>query len=183
MVAHTQKYYLRRASDDDTQSLYELLCIPDVYRYLMDGAPPPRSIIEQWIERSHADFSANGLGSWMLHYNERQIAGCVRLEMQNQPRSAELTYLLHPQFWGHGLATRMSWTVMQRAFDEGRVDQIIAGVDKPNTASVAVMRRLGMTFLRSVQYPLGPGAEYVYRYHDPAPIPLPAAIAFYSNDI
>jgi RimJ/RimL family protein N-acetyltransferase len=67
---------------------------------------------------------------------------------------------------------------MQRAFEAGHVEQIVAGADMPNTASVAVMRRLGMTFLRTVQYPLGPGVEYVYRHDDPAPMPLPTAIPF-----
>ncbi len=87
------------------------------------------------------------------------------------------TYLLHPQYWGQGFATRMSWTVIQQAFETGHVDQIVAGADAPNTASVNVMRRLGMTFLRTVQYPLGPGVEYTYRRDDPVPIPLPMIIS------
>ncbi len=177
-MARIQEWYLRRAADDDAERLYALLCVPEVYRYLADGAAPPRSMVEQWIERSQADFVASGVGLWVLEDNEGQLAGCVRLEMQSQPRSAELTYLLHLQFWGQGLATRMSWTVMQRAFEEGHVDQIVAGADEPNTASVAVMRRLGMKLLRTVQYPAGPGVEYVYRRDDPAPMRLPAAIPY-----
>ena len=148
----TQEWYLRRASDADANRLYALVCIPEVYRYLADGAVPPCSLIEQWLERSHADFAANGVGLWVLENRAGQLAGCVRLERQNRSRSAELTYLLHPQFWGQGLATRMSWTVMQRAFDEGRIDEIVAGADEPNTASVAVMQRLGgdISALRAV---------------------------------
>lgn len=80
------------------------------------------------------------------------------------------------QFWGMGLATRMSWTVMQFAFSRGSIDRIIAGADGPNTASLAVMQRLGMTFLQSVQYPAGLGAEYIFRRTDPAPSPIPAVI-------
>lgn len=78
--------------------------------------------------------------------------------------------------WGAGLATRMSWTVMQLAFQGGCIDRIVAGADAPNTASVAVMRRPGMTFLRSVAYPAGPGVEYAFRRGDPAPAPLPEPI-------
>lgn len=105
-----------------------------------------------------------------------RLGGCVRLEAQPELRSAELMYVLHPRHWGAGLATRMSWTVMQQALQGGSVDRIVAGADAPNTASVAVMRRLGMTFLRSVQYPAGPGVEYVFRRGDPAPSPLPQPI-------
>jgi 2-phosphosulfolactate phosphatase len=41
---------------------------------------------------------------------------------------------------------------------------------------LAVMRRLGMWFYRNVQYPLGPGVEYVLHHDDPGPNPRPAQI-------
>jgi hypothetical protein len=71
--------------------------------------------------------------------------------------------LLHPRWWGHGLATRMSWTVMHQAFEAGHVEHIVAGADTPNTASVAVMRRLGMQVLRTVQYPLALRGRFFHK--------------------
>jgi ribosomal-protein-alanine N-acetyltransferase len=161
-MSNANGWYLRRATAQDADEIHALMCVPEVYRYLADGAAPPRSIVEQWIEHSEAQSSASGLGLWLLK-RDATLGGCVLLEMRMEPRSAELTYLLHPQFWGKGLATRMSWAVIQRAFDSDSVDQVLAGADTPNTASLAVMRRLGMTYLRTVQYPAGPGVEYVYR--------------------
>jgi ribosomal-protein-alanine N-acetyltransferase len=175
-MAHAHDWHLRRVVGADTSALYELLCLPEVYRYLADNRVPPRSVLEHWIERSHQDFRDSGIGLWVLKNGEGQLAGCVRLEARPANRAAELTYVLHPQFWGLGLATRMSWTVMQLAFARSPIDHIIAGTDGPNTASLAVMQRLGMTFLRHVQYPAGPGVEYVFRRTDPAPSPLPAVI-------
>jgi RimJ/RimL family protein N-acetyltransferase len=46
----------------------------------------------------------------------------------------------------------------------------------PNTASLAVMRRLGMRFHRSVKYPLGPGTEYILHRDDGGPVRRPALI-------
>ena len=175
-MAGVQEWYLRRASGEDVEGLYALLCIPLVYRYLADGVAPPRSVIEQWIRRSHADGVARGMGLWVLENRDVYLAGGVCLSTYSQPRSAELTYLLHPQVWGQGLATRMSWTVMQQAFEAGHIDAIVAGADVPNAASVAVMQRLGMHFLRPVQYPVWPGVEYIYRRDDPVPIPVPVAL-------
>ena len=175
-MANEKGWRLRRVADKDTEALYSLMCIPEVYRYLADNTVPPRSVLETWIERSHTDFNEDGIGLWLLEEDEKQPAGCVRLEPDRQNRSAELTYVLHPQFWGRGLATRMSWTAMQLAFSNGNFEQIIAGTDEPNTASLAVMQRLGMTFLRTVQYPAGPGLEYVFRRIDKPPSPLPELI-------
>lgn len=181
-MARDRDWHLRRVTDADTNALYDLMCIPAVYRYLADNAVPPRSVLEDWITRSHHDFTECGIGLWILEHSDGQLAGCVRLEADLAGRSAELTYVLHPQFWGFGLATRMSWTVMQLAFARSTIEQIIAGADDPNAASFAVMRRLGMTFVRHVQYPAGPGKEYLFRRSDPLPSPVPEPLPEYARD-
>ena len=175
-MAPRQTWSLRRTVDADVVRVHALLRIPAVYRYLTDGAVLSRASVAQWLTRTQAAVVVEGMGLWLLEDAEGHPAGCVSLERQCQPRAAELTYLLHPRWWGHGLATRMSWTVMHRAFEAGYVEDIVAGVDTQNTASVAVMRRLGMQVLRTVHYPLGPGVEYGYRRGDPAPKPLPTML-------
>ena len=167
---------LRPVETDDLDDVYTLCCIPEVYRYLADGAPPPIDLIRQWIERSNSDFVAHGVGLWLLENDEGRAAGGVSLEVQETDRTAELVYLLHPEYWGRGLATQMSWTVMQHAFDLGRIEEIIAGTDAPNKASLAVMKRLGMRFRRDVTYPMGAGVEYVRTVHDPLPVRAPEPI-------
>ena len=95
---------------------------------------------------------------------------------REEPHALELDYLLHPDVWGRGLATRMGWTVLERAFGDRELESVVAGTDAPNRASVAVLRRLGMRFGRGVRYPLGPGVEYVRRRGDPPPDPRPEPI-------
>ena len=73
----------------------------------------------------------------------------------------------------------MSWTVVERVFRERLLDQIVAGADSPNQASVAVMRRLGMKYLRAVRYPLGPGVEYILRHDDPRATLLPKPLSWH----
>ncbi len=178
-----------RAADAD--ALHELLCVPEVYRYLADGAPPPRAVTEAWLKKSAADFQSHGVGLWLLWACSKKgggplsskraltpfLAGCVLLEVLHNKTQAELTYVLHPDHWGKGLATRMAWTAIQHAFENG-LDAVIAGADAPNTASLAVMQRLGMQFHRTVQYPAGEGAEYILRSTDPVPERVPAILPF-----
>ncbi len=169
----TQEWFFHRASEQDVDALYALLCVLEVYRYLSDGVPPPREVAEKWVELNRAENFASGLGLWLLEDGAQGLAGCVGLDADSRPRTAELVYVLHPAYWGQGLATRMSWTAVEHVFRERLLDQIVAGADAPNQASIAVMRRLGMKYLRTVQYPLGPGVEYVLRHDDPKPTPLP----------
>ena len=116
--------------------------------------------IDAWIEEG-LEPVAPWLGLWLLENDREEAFGCVRLSApEDEAASAELTYLLDPTVWGRGLATRMARTALARAFARG-ADTVLAGVDAPNTDSIAVLRRLGMRFLRDVDYPSGPGVEYV----------------------
>ena len=87
------------------------------------------------------DFRWPWLGLWLLENDRGEAFGCVRLsEPADAAASAELTYLLDPTVWGRGLATRMARTALARAFARG-ADTVLAGVDAPNTDSIAVLRR------------------------------------------
>jgi RimJ/RimL family protein N-acetyltransferase len=84
--------------------------------------------------------------------------------------------MLDPEYWGQGLAVRMSWTAITQVFLSPQIDSVVAGADRPNIASFAVMKRLGMQFRRNVKYPLGCGVEYVIYRNDAGPTPRPALI-------
>jgi RimJ/RimL family protein N-acetyltransferase len=56
----------------------------------------------------------------------------------------ELGYVLHPDFQGRGLATEGARHLLHVGFDVIGLRRIIARIDARNTASAAVLRRLGM---------------------------------------
>ena len=174
--AEIPAWRLRAATIDDTEALLALASCPPVFRYLFDGAAPDRDTIAGLLARSIATASDTGLGMWLLEDAVGPSCGCVQLRPDLASRSAELYYLLHPSYWGQGLATRMAWTAIAQAFLEQQIDMVIAGTDLPNRASLAVMRRLGMRFHRDVRFPLGAGVEYALHRDDPAPTPRPLLI-------
>ena len=167
---------LRPADLNDIDGLHALESSPLVYRYLFDGVPPDKEFLMRRVAESVANAGETGLGMWFLENISTRYAGCVELRPYPSSRSAELIYLLNPRYWGQGLALRMAWTAITHAFSSSQLDSVIAGADLPNTASIAVMRRLGMRFHKDVQYPLGAGAEYVLHRDDVGPIPKPFLI-------
>ena len=144
-------HYLRRAQRDDFEPLYALCCVEPVYRYLADGHVPPRAILERWFDDDEL---------WVLCDDEDVLVGCVRLSALPDPAHVELTYLLHPDHWGRGLATRMSATVIEQVFTRPSITRIVATADGPNGRSIAVMQRLGMRYAQMIDHPMGPGPEY-----------------------
>lgn len=144
----------------DVEALYSLLSVEAVFQYLADGVKPEKPIAIGWVEESLSDFVRFGVGIWCLSgLSGAHISGLVRLSDYDNG-AMQLTYLLHPDLWGRGLATRMSHTALSKVFEGFDVAEVWAGADKPNLASIAVMQRLGMTFQRNVRYPAGDGVEY-----------------------
>ena len=171
-----QNLRLRRGKMNDLDGLYALATIPLVYRYLFDGEPPSRAYIAQRLADRVSESPVGCFGLWFLQDGPRHHLGCVELRPYEIPRTAEITWLLHPDYWGCGLASRMAWSAIESAFESGQVDAVIAGADSPNVASLAVMRRLGMRFHKHVTYPLGSGIEYILHRCNAGSMPMPESI-------
>ena len=58
---------------------------------------------------------------------------------------AELGYMLHPDVWGQGIATRIARRAIAHAFATDDLDWIDASVWADNAASAHVLRKLGFT--------------------------------------
>jgi ribosomal-protein-alanine N-acetyltransferase len=171
-----EDWRLRAAELSDTEGLYALCTIPLIYRYLCDGAPPDKEFIRARVAQSVASVEETGLGMWFLEDVSTRYAGCVELRQYPAAGTAEVIYLLDPCLWGRGLALRMAWSAITRAFSSSQIHTIIAGADGENAASIAVMRRLGMRFHKDVLYPLGPGVEYALNRADTGPVQRPPLI-------
>ena len=95
---------LRPATCDDVTGLHALASMPMVYRYLFDGEAPDKELIANRIARGRENMENTGLGMWVLERPSAPYVGCVELRPYPSPRTAEITYLLNPRYWGQGLA-------------------------------------------------------------------------------
>ena len=171
-----QDLYLEPAGFSDLAALHELCCLPEIYRFLFDGSPPDRPLVRERIKRSVAGQGRDGFGLWLLRHPEYPVAGAVDIVDGAEPRSRTLTYLLHPGLWGRGLAFRMAASGVCKAFEDPDVDLVIADADGENAASRALIERLGMSFRRITDFPLGPGVEYGIARGDRGPDPAPVLL-------
>jgi [ribosomal protein S5]-alanine N-acetyltransferase len=73
------------------------------------------------------------------------VAGNCELNLRSQIQG-EISYALHPDYWGKGLATAAARQLVQLGFDDHDLHRIFATCDPRNVASAAVLQRLGMTY-------------------------------------
>lgn len=161
--------HLEFATKQFEGQIHELFCLPQVYEYLADGEAPPREVALDWVASAPTDTEHFGGGLWVLmDGNASTAGGLVRLAGDDNDE-LELTYIVHPNLWGIGLATRIAHTAMAHAFNTSLTNTVWAGADEPNKASIAVMKKLGMHFRRTVAYPMGSGVEYEMKKEDFTP--------------
>ena len=141
----SRRLELTPIAQGDRGALLELLSLEPVRRYLLDGNVPEAEWVASLVVDSDRGFERGGLGLWAARRpREPRLAGLVGFREFYEPPVEELLYALHPDFWGQGLATEMAAAAIDHAFGATSRQLVRASTDLPNTASLEVMRRLGM---------------------------------------
>jgi RimJ/RimL family protein N-acetyltransferase len=87
-------------------------------------------------------------GLWPLELRSSgELIGAVLLQPLPGSEEVEIGWHLNPEYWGHGYATEAARGAAALAFGPRRLSRVVAVVDPDNVRSLAVCRRLGMTYL------------------------------------
>ena len=132
----TPRLTLRRAAPGDLEPLHAIRSDARAMRYW--SSPPHRDLEETraWLA-DMIDAPAGESDDFVIEHRGRVIgkAGCWRLP--------EIGYMLHPDFWGQGLAREALSAIIAHVFATHAIDAITADVDPRNEASLRLLERLG----------------------------------------
>jgi ribosomal-protein-alanine N-acetyltransferase len=161
-VLTTERLVLRPVTKDDHVALLAHWTLPDVRRFLFDGAALSTAEVTETIEESLRDFAAGGYGIWLIQEPARPGAGFIGTAGLRplEDLGLEIFYSLAPAWWGRGYATEAARAVMAHALGTLGLPEVLAEVDEGNAASVAVVKRLGMAPFAVVPGALGPMTRY-----------------------
>ena len=134
----TERLVLRRGREDDLEDLHEVLSDPRAMRY---WSSLPHTDIEQtreWLARMIASEPRES-DDFLIEHEGRVIGkvGCYRLP--------EVGYILHPDYWGRGLATEALRAAIVHVFAWHKLEAIRADTDPRNAASIGLLTKLGFT--------------------------------------
>ncbi|HWN60461.1 MAG TPA: GNAT family N-acetyltransferase [Streptosporangiaceae bacterium] len=159
-VLRTERLVLRPVATGDHAALLAHWDAPDVRRFLFDGAMLSAAEIAEAIEDSTRDFGRAGYGLWLVYEKDcTGLTGTAGLRPLDH-LGLEIFYSLTPGSWGQGYATEAARAVLDHALGSLGLPEVLAEVDEGNTASIAVIERLGMTEFDVVPGLLGPMARY-----------------------
>jgi RimJ/RimL family protein N-acetyltransferase len=156
----TERLVLRPVMADDHAAVLAHWTQPDVRRFLFDGAALSGVEVAETIDESIGDFAARGFGVWLIELGSAAgLIGTAGLRPLGSS-GLEIFYSLAPGAWGHGYATEAARAVVEYGLGPLGLPEVLAEVDEGNAASVAVVKRLGMTPYAVVPGLLGPMTRY-----------------------
>jgi len=174
-IPHSERLHFRLMDEKDADLLFELDQDPEVMRYLNDGKPTPREDIDNYFIPRMMDFTDAEAGCGLWSMEDRENAECLGwilvrpygfstdyCEMDN----LELGWRTRRSHWNKGLTTEGA-TAIINVLKELRpeINKFSAIVDADNIASVAVAKKLGMTFKKNTQH-VTPKATFDVEYYD-----------------
>jgi [ribosomal protein S5]-alanine N-acetyltransferase len=152
-VIETDRMFLSPASEGDADKLHQMWVQPAVRKYLFDDLILPLSQVQEMLLQSAISFQKGSYGIWIARLKQQEtMAGFTGFWPFFEPPEIQLIYGLSSECWGKGLATEMARAMLEYGFQTYGFETISASTDLPNTASIAVMERLSMTFEKQMTY-------------------------------
>ena len=152
ILLESARLTLRQFTAADAENLVRLDSDPEVMRYLSDGAPTPRAVIENEILPRFMDYDvdAPAFGFWAaIERSTDDFLGWFSFRpAQETPKVVALGYRLRRAAWGKGYATEGVRTLIDLSFTELGIQRVVATTYEENLASRRVMEKAGMTLVR-----------------------------------
>lgn len=135
-VLQTERLILRRARIGDLAAMHQVLSNARAMRYWSTSAHSSLEETERWL-RAMIDAPAARSNDFVVEFEGKVIgkAGCWRLP--------EIGFILHPDFWGRGLAREALSAVIESSFALFPVPELTADVDPRNHACLRLLKGLG----------------------------------------
>ena len=143
----TERMVLRPYTADDFAAMADMHGREEVARYLL-WKPRDVDASRQALERHLTPRLENaGDGMTLAGVDKetgRFVGEFVLFLRSTDHRGGEVGYILHPDFFGRGLAGEGARVILQIGFEEMNLHRIVGRLDARNTASARVLEKLGM---------------------------------------
>ncbi len=149
IIFQTPRLILRRFTEADAPLLLQLNSNPEVLKYLHE---PLLETEEQALHVIHNIIFPqykNNLGRWAIHLNDsNQFIGWCGLKYLSDTDEIDLGYRLMQQFWGKGYAFEAAKYTVTYGFEQLHLKTIVGRAHIDNTASLKILEKVGMQFLK-----------------------------------
>lgn len=150
-VIKTNRLVLRNIVEADAPSVYDIFSRQEVTEHYDCYPFSEHSQANGWVNWQIDSYKKNGNRGFrwaitLIDNPERFIGSCGFHSVNENFKSFDVGYELHPEFWGNGYATEALEGIIRYCFENNfpfKVNRIAATTDVVSPKSISVLNKLG----------------------------------------
>ena len=144
----TERLKFRAIKKSDFNDIYEYSSNPKTSEFLLWSPHNSLDYTKRFIDIILAKYKCGDYHDWaiVLKDSKKMIGTCGFTRIDESNSTAEIGYVINPEYWGEGIATEAAKRVLEFAFDVLNVNRVEARFLFGNEASLRVMNKIGMKF-------------------------------------
>jgi RimJ/RimL family protein N-acetyltransferase len=149
----TERLFLRVYSPEDLDARHAIRNDPDIFQYFPPYyTPPTREKVAKAIALSIRRWQERGFGEFaVIERASGELIGYCGLMNLDNTEEIEIYYGFPKKFWGKGYATEAARAVLNFAFNEANLAQVVGVTNPKNTASQKVLQKIGLKYQGQIQ--------------------------------
>ncbi|MCE7785629.1 GNAT family N-acetyltransferase [Staphylococcus xylosus] len=135
-------FYSRDLIDTDIDDINELHNLTEVTKYQTwktQSNEETKQFIHEVINQD-----SNVVYNVLVNPDTDKVIGTIQLVIDEVNKSAEIEFIIHPNYWNNGIATNIAKTIIKYAFKVLKLNRVAASIDSNNTAARMVLQNLEM---------------------------------------
>ena len=157
---HTDRLTLRTFQEEDAAGFFQMNNDPVVLRYTGDHPFVDQAAAAAFLT-GYQHYQAYGYGRWtVLHRFTGEYLGFCGLKYHPETDDVDLGFRFIRKFWGNGYATEAAAACLDYAFTALDLPCVIGRAQADNLASIRVLEKIGMQFVKVFDFEGTPGVLY-----------------------
>jgi RimJ/RimL family protein N-acetyltransferase len=144
----TDRLIMRKFTLDDAEAALAMNSEPEVTKYIpFESAKTLEKVKESIAKNTLADYDKHGFGRLAVTLKETgEFMGFSGLKNDPTLKGVDIGFRFCSRFWGQGYGTESAMPFLDVAFKDLQVPELIGAAMKDNLGSIAILKKMGLTF-------------------------------------
>ncbi len=146
-ILETERCILRETTEEDVDAFYRIYAEPSVTAFMENLFPDREEELRYMADYREKVYALYGFGIWSIILKETgEVIGRAGLDMRRGFTEPELGFVIGVPWQRQGLAEEVCRAVLRYGEEELGFTKVQALTEQENTASLALLKRLGFVF-------------------------------------
>lgn len=149
IIFETPRLFLSRFTEEDAPLIYKLNCDPEIVKYVHEPVLENEHQAKEILMNNILPQYKLNLGRWKIYTkNDYEFIGWCGLKYIKETDITDLGYRLMKTAWGQGFATEAAQYTLIYGLRNLKIEVITGMAHIENTASLKVLEKIGMKFIK-----------------------------------